>query len=67
MICDWWISIRFVSFCVSRFIACDRIGDYSQTRSSVPPMNDNNNEFIIRKLNPLLVVDFRLISAFLHA
>ena len=24
------------------------------------------NEFIIRKLNPLLVVDFRLISAFLH-
>ena len=25
------------------------------------------NEFIIRKLNPLLVVDFRLISAFLHA
>ena len=25
------------------------------------------NAFIIRKLNPLLVVDFRLISAFLHA
>ena len=25
------------------------------------------NEFIIQKLNPLLVVDFRLISAFLHA
>ena len=24
------------------------------------------NEFIIRKLNPLLVVDFRLISTFLH-
>ena len=24
------------------------------------------NEFIIQKLNPLLVVDFRLISAFLH-
>ena len=24
------------------------------------------NDFIIRKLNPLLVVDFRLISAFLH-
>ena len=24
------------------------------------------NEFIIQKLNPLLVVDFRLISVFLH-
>ena len=24
MICDWWISIRFVCFCVSRFFACDR-------------------------------------------
>ena len=23
MICDWWISIRFVCFCVSRFVACD--------------------------------------------
>ena len=23
-ICDWWISIRFVCFCVSRFVACDR-------------------------------------------
>ena len=21
--CDWWISIRFLSFCVSRFVACD--------------------------------------------
>ena len=24
MICDWWISIRFVCLCVSRFVACDR-------------------------------------------
>ena len=24
MICDWWISIRFVYFCVSRFVAYDR-------------------------------------------
>ena len=24
MICDCWISIRFVCFCVSRFVACDR-------------------------------------------
>ena len=28
---------------------------------------DTINKFIIRKLNPLLVVDFRFISAFLHA
>ena len=28
---------------------------------------DYINEFIIRKLNPLVVVDFRFISAFLHA
>ena len=39
--------------------------DYSQTRSSVPPQN-YINEFIIQKLNPLLVVDFRLISVFLY-
>ena len=38
---------------------------YSQTRSSVPP-KISNTEFIIQKLNPLLVVDFRLISAFLY-
>ena len=24
MICDWWISIQFVCFLVSRFVACDR-------------------------------------------
>ena len=23
MICDWWIWIRFVFFCVSKFVACD--------------------------------------------
>ena len=28
---------------------------------------DYINEFIIRKLNPLIVVDFRFMSAFLHA
>ena len=28
---------------------------------------DTINEFIIRKLNALVVVDFRFISAFLHA
>ena len=26
--CDWWISIRFVCFCVSRFVACDRNYDW---------------------------------------
>ena len=51
---------------------------YSQTKSSVPPKNtlqsnqvkrtpqEPINEFIIQKLNPLLVVDFRLVSAFLY-
>ena len=29
-------------------------------------LQDSINEFIIRKLNPLVVVDFRIISAFLH-
>ena len=37
---------------------------YSQARSILP--QDSVNEFIIRKLNPLVVVDFRIISAFLH-
>ena len=23
MVCDWWISIHFVCFCVSGFVACD--------------------------------------------
>ena len=32
-------------------------------RTSQEPIN----EFVIQKLNPLLVVDFRLISAFLYA
>ena len=25
LFCDWWVSIRFVCFCVTRFVACDRI------------------------------------------
>ena len=36
---------------------------YSQTKRTP---QECINEFIIQKLNPLLVVDFRLISAFLH-
>ena len=44
------------------------INHYSQAKSSVPPPppapKDYITEFIIRKLNPLVVVDFRFISAF---
>ena len=35
MICDWWISIRFVCFCVSRFIACDRNYDWRQRKTQL--------------------------------
>ena len=38
---------------------------YSQTTVKRTPQ-ETINEFIIQKLNPLLVVDFRLISAFLY-
>ena len=41
---------------------------YSQAKSSVPPPPpDYINEFIIRKVNPLVVADFRFISAYSHA
>ena len=39
---------------------------YSQAGSSVPPQ-DSISEFIIRKINLVVVVDFRFNSAFLHA
>ena len=32
MVCDWWISIRFVCFCVSRFVACDCNYDWRQRK-----------------------------------
>ena len=32
VICDWWISIRFVCFCVSRFVVCDRNYDWRQRK-----------------------------------
>ena len=35
MICDWWISIRFVCFCVSRFVACDRNYDWRQRKTQL--------------------------------
>ena len=31
MICNWWISIRFLCFCVSRFVACDLNCDQNPT------------------------------------
>ena len=37
-----------------------------QSNHVKPTPQEYINEFIIQKLNPLLVVDFRLISAFLH-
>ena len=35
MICDWWISIGFVCFCVSRFVACDRNYDRRQRKTQL--------------------------------
>ena len=39
------------------------LGTYSQASSSVPHPQESIEEFIIRKLNALVVVDFRFISA----
>ena len=33
VICDWWISIRFVCFCVSRLLAWDRSYDWRQRKT----------------------------------
>ena len=35
VICDCWISIRFVCFCVSRFVACDRNYDRRQRKTQL--------------------------------
>ena len=35
VICDWWILIRFVCFCVSRFVACDRNYDWRQRKTQL--------------------------------
>ena len=35
VICDWWISIRFVSFFVSRFVASDRNYDWRQRKTQL--------------------------------
>ena len=34
-VCDWWISIRFVCFCVSRFVSCDRNYDWQQRKTQL--------------------------------
>ena len=35
MICDWWISIHFVCFCVSRFVSCDRDYDWRHWKTQL--------------------------------
>ena len=35
VICDWWISIRFLCFCVSRFVACDHNYDWRQRKTQL--------------------------------
>ena len=35
LICDWRISIRFVCFCVSRFVTCDRNYDWWQPKTQL--------------------------------
>ena len=35
MVCDWWISIGFVCFCVSRLVARDRNYDWRQWKTQL--------------------------------
>ena len=35
MVCDLWISIHFVCFCVSRFVACDCNYDWRQWKTQL--------------------------------
>ena len=35
MVCDWWISISFVCFCISGFVACDRIYDWRRGKTQL--------------------------------
>ena len=53
-----------VSQCSSPEKQCSPPLKTSQVKRTPQP---SINEFVIRKLNPLVVVDFRFISAFLHA
>ena len=49
------------------WIFCTKVLLQSSQVKCTPPPQESIKEFIIPKLNPLLVVDFRLISAFLRA
>ena len=55
-----------LSFCFLSWILKDFIQVLQSTQVKRTPQ-DYINEFIIQKLNLLVVVDFRFISAFLHA
>ena len=35
MVCGWWISICFVCFCVSRFVACDHSFDWQKEQKQL--------------------------------
>ena len=35
MVCDWWISIHCVCFCVSKFVACDHNYDSCQWKTQL--------------------------------
>ena len=59
--------LQLTSMKGDRFTSCQNIVSRSQT-SSVPSCpQDSINKFITRKFNPLVLLDFRFISAFLHA
>ena len=34
-LCDWWISIRSLCFCVSRFVVCDHNYDWRQQKTQL--------------------------------
>ena len=51
---------------IATIILCDNLNSFLQSNQVKRTPQESINEFIIQKLNPLLVVDFRLISAFLY-
>ena len=70
---EYLVIILAVKESFERFSCLEFIFEKSKTQETGLQSNqvkrtpqESINEFIIQKLNPLLVVDFRLISAFLH-
>ena len=53
-----------IFLCIKLFLSLTVIVQSSQVKRTP---QESISEFIFQKLNPLLVVDFRLISALLHA